>query len=619
MSLYRSKMKTQAYESTLHLTENSRKVLERRYLIRDDRGTLLENPEDMFHRVASFIASGEEVLETGQSVEEWSETYYEMMRRLEFLPNSPTLMNAGRELGQLAACFVLPVEDNLEGIFESVKHAALIHKSGGGTGFSFSRLRPKESVVQSTMGVSSGPISFMSVFDAATDTIKQGGTRRGANMGILRVDHPDILEFIECKESGDNLSNFNISVAMTETFFKAVEEGGKYDLISPHNGQPVASLSAREVFWRIVKGAWKNGDPGVIFLDRMNADNPTPEVGEYESTNPCGEQPLLPYESCNLGSLNLSKFVNRNTREVEWDRLRNRIHQAVRFLDNVIALNSYPLVQIQEITERNRKIGLGIMGFADFLILRGIPYGTVESFEEGFRLMQFIQEESKKASADLAVERGPFAHYEESIWPKRGYPPLRNATTTTIAPTGTISIIAGCSSGIEPLFGICYWRNVMDNDQLVEIHPIFKARALEEGFYSEPLMKRVAFGTPLEEMEEIPEEIANLFVCSRDLNPEQHVRMQAAFQKHTDNAVSKTINFHHQAKLEDVADAYLLAHRLGCKGITIYRDGSRAHQVLNHGLEDSASTEPQWASLPVFGGCDLSRLWSGESEKEPVA
>ncbi|MCA9450615.1 MAG: adenosylcobalamin-dependent ribonucleoside-diphosphate reductase, partial [Candidatus Omnitrophica bacterium] len=383
-------------------------------------------------------------------------------------------------------------------------------------------------------------ISFMSVFDAATDTIKQGGTRRGANMGILRVDHPDILEFIECKESGDNLSNFNISVAMTETFFKAVEEAGNYDLISPHNGQPVASLSAREVFWRIVKGAWKNGDPGVIFLDRMNADNPTPEVGEYESTNPCGEQPLLPFESCNLGSLNLSKFVNRNTGEVDWDRLKIRVHQAVRFLDNVIALNNYPLGQIQEITERNRKIGLGIMGFADYLILRGIPYGTPESYEEASRLMRFIQEESKKASADLAVERGPFANFEKSIWPGRGYPPLRNATTTTIAPTGTISIIAGCSSGIEPLFGICYWRNVMDNDRLVEVHPIFKARALEEGFYSEPLMKRVASGTPLEEIEEIPEEIAKIFVCTRDLSPEQHVRMQAAFQKHTDNAVSKT-------------------------------------------------------------------------------
>ncbi|MCA9416644.1 MAG: adenosylcobalamin-dependent ribonucleoside-diphosphate reductase [Candidatus Omnitrophica bacterium] len=606
-------------DSNLHLTDNSKRVLERRYLKRDDRGNLLEKPEDMFHRVAAFMASGEKVLETGQSVDEWTDTYFEMMSRLEFLPNSPTLMNAGRELGQLAACFVLPVEDNLEGIFESVKHAALIHKSGGGTGFSFFFFLSKETVVQSTMGVSSGPISFLSVFDTSTDTIKQGGTRRGANMGILRVDHPDILEFIECKESGDNLNNFNISVAMTETFFKAVEEGGDYDLISPHNGQPVASLSAREVFWRIVKGAWKNGDPGVIFLDRMNADNPTPEVGEYESTNPCGEQPLLPFESCNLGSLNLSKFVNRNTGEVEWDRLKVRVHQAVRFLDNVIALNNYPLGQIQEITERNRKIGLGIMGFADYLILRGIPYGTPESYEEASRLMRFIQEESKKASADLAVERGPFANFEKSIWPGRGYPPLRKPTTTTIAPTGTISIIAGCSSGIEPLFGICYWRNVMDNDRLVEVHPIFKARALEEGFYSEPLMKRVASGTPLEEIEEIPEEIAKIFVCTRDLSPEQHVRMQAAFQKHTDNAVSKTINFHHEAQLPDVADAYLLAYRLGCKGITIYRDGSRAFQVLNHGLDETLPAESKWASLPVYGGCDLSRLWSGEPEKEPVA
>ncbi len=602
----------------LTLTENSKRVLERRYLKRDERGHLLEKPEEMFHRVATFMATGEGVLETGQNQEEWAETYYEMMTRLEFLPNSPTLMNAGRELGQLAACFVLPVEDSLEGIFESVKHAALIHKSGGGTGFSFSRLRPKESVVQSTQGVSSGPISFMSVFDAATDTIKQGGTRRGANMGILRVDHPDILEFIECKESGDTLNNFNISVALTEDFFKAVEEGGQYDLISPRNGQKVDSLPAREVFWRIVKGAWKNGDPGVVFLDRLNADNPTPDVGEYESTNPCGEQPLLPYESCNLGSLNVSKFVHPQTREVDWDRLKVRVHQAVRFLDNVIALNNYPLAQIQEITERNRKIGLGIMGFADYLILREIPYGSAASFEEGDRLMKFIQDESKKASADLAIERGPFVDFEKSIWPGQGYPPLRNATTTTVAPTGTISIIAGCSSGIEPLFGICYWRNVMDNDRLVEVHPIFKSRALEEGFYSEKLLSRVAAGEALHEIEGIPEKVADLFVTTRDLSPEQHVRMQAAFQKHTDNAVSKTINFHHEAKLEDVADAYLLSHRLGCKGITIYRDGSRAFQVLNHGLEDSGASASQWASLPVYGGCDLSRIWSGDTEKEPV-
>ncbi len=598
---------------SVHLSENAKKVLERRYLQKDDDGRVLESAEGMLERVAHVIASAEEELGTGQSITEWEETFYDMMASLEFLPNSPTLMNAGRELGQLSACFVLPVGDSLEEIFEAVKQAALIHKSGGGTGFSFSRLRPKASRVKTTKGVSSGPVSFMTVFDAATDTIKQGGTRRGANMGILRVDHPDILEFIRCKETGYKLNNFNISVAITDEFMNQVRVGGDYDLTAPHTGRIVGTLPAREVFWRIVEGAWRNGDPGMVFIDRMNRDNPTPEVGAYESTNPCGEQPLLPFESCNLGSLNLARFVNPCDRSVDWQHLAARVKQAVRFLDNVITKNNYPLPQIREVTRCNRKIGLGVMGFADFLIQRGIPYHSPQALDEASTLMGFIQGKSKEASAGLAAERGPFSNFARSLWAQRGYPPLRNATTTTIAPTGTISIIAGCSSGIEPLYGICFWRSVMENDRLVEVHPAFKAWALEEGFYSEGLMNRIAAGARLCDLPEVPDRIARIFVTAHELHPEHHVRMQAAFQRHTDNAVSKTINFGHGATPSDVADAYLLAFDLGCKGITVYRDGSRESQVLNLGGEQTgqlSSLQP----IPIYGGCDLSRLWSEEDE-----
>jgi ribonucleoside-diphosphate reductase alpha chain len=601
------------FPTTAKLSENARKVLDRRYLGKNGDGSVRETPDQMFLRVATVMAQAEEKLGTGQSVEEWTQTFYDMMASLEFLPNSPTLMNAGRDLGQLSACFVLPVGDSLEEIFEAVKQAALIHKSGGGTGFAFSRLRPKMSRVRTTRGVSSGPISFMTVFDAATDTIKQGGTRRGANMGILRVDHPDILEFIGCKRNSDRMNNFNISVAVTSEFMERVKSGGNFDLIAPHTGERTGSLSAREVFWAIVEGAWRNGDPGIVFLDRMNADNPTPDLGEYESTNPCGEQPLLPYESCNLGSINIARFVSPKTRQVDWVGLRTRVYQAVRFLDNVIAQNNYPLPQIREITERNRKIGLGIMGFADYLIQQAIPYDSPEALESAENLMGFIQKESKEASFLLAEERGPFAGFEKSIWPGRGYPPLRNATTTTIAPTGSISIIAGCSSGIEPLFGVCFWRNVLEDDKLVEVHPTFKAWALEEGFYSERLMRRIAEGTPLTEIPEIPESLARLFASAHDLAPKHHVQMQAAFQRHTDNAVSKTINFPSEATPDDVADAYILAYRLGCKGITVYRDGSRIRQVLNR--EEAHEEIPsKLEPIPVYGGCDLSRLWSTEEE-----
>jgi ribonucleoside-diphosphate reductase alpha chain len=595
------------------LSPNARKVLERRYLAKNPDGTVAETPGEMFRRVARVVAAVENQFPSDRSPSDWEENFYDLMVSLDFLPNSPTLMNAGRDLGQLSACFVLPVGDSLEEIFEAVKQAALIHKSGGGTGFSFSRLRPKASRVRTTMGVSSGPISFMTVFDAATDTIKQGGTRRGANMGILRVDHPDILEFIDCKSNPDRLNNFNISVAVTDAFMQAVETGSDYSLLCPRSGEEEFRLPAREVFWRIVEGAWQNGDPGILFIDRMNHDNPTPEEGAYESTNPCGEQPLLPYESCNLGSLNVARFVRSKDRTVDWSHLSLRIHQAVRFLDNVISCNQYPLPQIRAITEKNRKIGLGIMGFADYLILLGIPFGSRDSARAAEELMSLIQNESKKASALLAIERGPFANYEQSRWKEKGFPPLRNATTTTIAPTGTISIIAGCSSGIEPLFALSYWRNVLDGERLVETHPLFLAHALEEGYYSERLMTRLAEGEPLGHILGVPEQAARLFVTAHELEPGKHIRIQAAFQKFTDNAVSKTINFPTTASREDVADAFFLACQLGCKGVTVYRDGSRSGQVLNLG----SGIAPQdkctgLVTLPIHSCCDLSRIWSEE-------
>lgn len=553
------------------LTKNAMTVLERRYL-KDG-----ETPEDMFFRVATAIAEADR--EYGQATEMVT-AYYDMMTNLEFLPNSPTLMNAGRPLGQLSACFVLPVGDSMEEIFDAVKHAALIHKSGGGTGFAFSRLRPANDRVKTTAGVSSGPVSFMRVFDAATEAIKQGGTRRGANMGILRVDHPDIMDFIMCKAKDGQLSNFNISVGITDAFMAALEDRRDYDLINPRTGEAAGALSAEKVFNRIVAQAWSNGEPGVVFLDTINAANPTPEMGPIEATNPCGEQPLLPYESCNLGSINLGKMALQGV--VDWERLRITTRVAIHFLDNVISANRYPLPKIGEVSSTNRKIGLGVMGWADMLIQLGIPYDSDDALSLAKKVMTAIHLEAGRESERLALQRGAYTDGSSR----------RNATLTTIAPTGTISIIANASSGIEPIFSVAYTRTVMDNDVLIEVHPLFEKMAKEQGFYSKELIEKIVKRGSIRGLDEIPEDIQRLFVTAHDISPEFHVRMQAAFQGMTDNAVSKTVNFPASATKEDVAKVFRMAYELGCKGVTIYRDGSRESQVLQTGQKDKAKAAP---------------------------
>ncbi len=570
-------------QKEINLSENAVKVLERRYLKKDGEGNLLEDPAGMFKRVARNIASIEnKYIESDKKVLEIERQFFDILADLDFLPNSPTLMNAGKELQQLAACFVLPIGDSMGEIFEALKETALIQKSGGGVGYSFSKIRPRNDVVLSTKGVSSGPISFMTVFNAATDTIKQGGTRRGANMGILRVDHPDIMDFIIAKDNIDKLNNFNISVGVTEVFMRAVENDEKYDIKNPRTQEVVDKYSAREVFDKIVANAWKNGDPGIIFLDRLNKDNPTPALGQIESTNPCGEQPLLPYEACNLGSINLAHMVKESDeiKIIDFDKLKKVVHTAVRFLDDVIDMGKYPLEKISEMVRGNRKIGLGVMGYADLLVILGIPYNSEEALEIANKIMSFIQDESKNASKDLAEERGVFPNFKGSIYDTPDGYDIRNATTTTIAPTGTLSIIADCSSGVEPLFAISFVKNVMDNDRLVEVNKYFKQIAVEKGFYSEELMKNIASAGSVKEIDEVPSEYKRIFITAHQVLPKWHVRTQAIFQKFVDNAVSKTVNFPNSATVKEVEDVYMLSYRLGCKGITIFRDGSRDSQVL---------------------------------------
>ncbi len=573
----------------MKISENAIKVLEKRYLAKDANGKVTESVEGLFRRVADAISASDLNYDKNADIKKISDEFYNVMTNLEFLPNSPTLMNAGRDLGQLSACFVLPVADSMGDIFEAIKQAALIHQSGGGTGFSFSRLRQSGSVVRSTGGVASGPISFMKVFNMATEAVKQGGTRRGANMGILRVDHPDILEFISCKENTSDITNFNISVGITEEFMKAAEEGRDYDLIAPNTGEVVATLSARDVFSKIVDHAWSTGEPGIIFLDRLNRDNVVPSQGEIESTNPCGEQPLLPYESCNLGSINLVEMLAEN--DFDWKKLKKTIKTAVHFLDNVIDANKYPLELIDFTTKQTRKIGLGVMGWADSLLKLGIPYNSDEAVELAEKVMGFITEEGRAASRALAKVRGAFPLFNESIY--KDEEPLRNATVTTIAPTGTLSIIANVSSGVEPVFAYAYIRNVMDGTELLEVSSPLRDELTRRGLYSDELMRSVAKAGNLHNLDGIPDDVRRIFVSAHEVTPEWHIKMQAAFQRHTDNAVSKTVNFPNSATREDVAEVYTQAYKLGCKGVTIYRDGSRDSQVLNIGeVKQSAENKP---------------------------
>ncbi len=565
------------------LTETAETVLERRYYLKDAEGKPLENWETLCRRVSNAVAL---VDEDQPDYKGLADRFFNMIHSLDFLPNSPCLMNAGTDLGQLSACFVLPVEDSMDGIFTSIRNGALVHKTGGGTGYSFSRLRPKNSSVRSTQGVASGPLSFAAVFDAATETIKQGGKRRGANMGVLRVDHPDIMQFITAKEDQTRYTNFNFSVAITDLFMDAVTHDQEYDLIDPSNGRVVESLRAREVFDKIIDLAWHNGEPGVLFIDAANRDNATPQLGKFEATNPCGEQWLLPYESCNLGSINLGQYVKKG--KVDWDRLGETTRLAVRFLDNVIDCNRFPIPEIAEMTQKTRKVGLGVMGMHDMLIQLERPYGSEEGRSTSSEVMAFIRKEAEAASVALAELKGPFPAYDKTF---NKYPARRNAALTSIQPTGTVSMIADCASGCEPYFSIVMIKNVMDGDRLLMVNKLFEKVAREEGFYSDELMEKVASSGTVVGHKEIPERWQEIFRTAQDIKPEQHIRMQGILQQNgVDSSISKTINLPSAATRDDVRTAYMLGFELGCKGLTVYRDGSRDHQVLNTVASSSENT-----------------------------
>jgi ribonucleoside-diphosphate reductase alpha chain len=580
------------------LTVNAMEVLKARYLLRDEQENIVENPTQLFARVAKAIAKVD--ANYGDDAAEAEKTFYDMMTRLEFMPNTPTLFNAGTPIGQLSACFVLPVHDSLLDIFNTVKNMALIEQTGGGVGFNFSQLRPKGDLVRSTKGVASGPVSFMRVFDTATEVIKAGGKRRGAMMAILRVDHPDVIEFITAKQNPTFLSNFNMSVAATDEFMAAVQEDSDYWLVNPRNKEKVKQLKARKVWDLMTGSAWASGDPGVVFIDEINRHNPTPQIGRIESTNPCGEQPLLPYESCNLGSINLSRMVRGG--ELDWDRLRKTVQNAVHFLDNVVDANVYPLKEIDEITRANRKIGLGVMGFADMLIMLSVPYDSEDALKLGEQVMAFIEAEAHKKNVEIAEKRGSFANFKGSIWDRK-HRAFRNATVTTVAPTGTISIIAGCSSGIEPLFAVSFMRNVLNGARLFETNYLFEQMAKERGFYSAKLFEEIARTGSVQKIDGVPDDVKRLFVTALDIGPVWHVRMQAAFQKGTDNAVSKTVNLPNDAKPDDVREIYDLAWRLKCKGVTVFRYGSKPEQVLYIGEIKTKEGTFVSAQSEYAGGC----------------
>ncbi|MBI4092955.1 MAG: vitamin B12-dependent ribonucleotide reductase [Candidatus Kerfeldbacteria bacterium] len=602
------------------MSANAIKVLERRYLKKKD-GKPAEKPIDMFRRVANNIAQADARYGASPArVAKTEEGFFRLIASRDFLPNSPCLMNAGRDFQQLSACFVLPVEDSIEGIFESLKHQAIIHQSGGGTGFSFSRLRPKGSLVKTTHGVASGPVSFMRIFNMATEIVKQGGTRRGANMGVLHIDHPDILQFITIKENLNEMKNFNISVAATEKFMEALRKKGMYDLVDPHTGSVTGQLPAERIWKLLIHHAWLTGDPGVLFIDRANAINPARHVEVLEATNPCGEQWLAGYDSCNLGSINLGQFVKKTKSgkaAVDWQRLKKVAWQTVHFLDNVIDMNRYPIPQIAEKTLTNRRIGLGVMGFADMLIELGIPYNSKAGLEMGRKMMKFIADQAASASTELAKSRGNYPNYAGSDDEKRGVP-MRNVARTTVAPTGTISMIADCSSGLEPLFAIVFTKTVMDGTSLVYVHPKFEEIAKQEGWYSPELMERIAYEGSIQKFDEIPDKWKKMFVTAADCTPEDHIRMQAAFQEYVDNAISKTVNFPHEATEEDVRKVYELAYELGCKGVTIFRDGSRDEQVLTTGktvLVGQEKPAPAVVTTNGFGPRHRPELLKGTTYK----